>query len=94
MKALKDVRHLRNHFAHGEVRIAVASIAPGAPLEPIIALMHAERTLPDDIHEADPLRDVVESELDVYGAMEIASEGLESLLTIMLATDLSPYEDG
>lgn len=94
LKALEDVRHLRNHFAHGELRVRVASIAPGAPLEPVIAVMHTELGLSDEIHEADPFRDVVELDLDVYRAMEIASEGLEALLTIMLATGFSPYADG
>lgn len=94
LKALKDVRHLRNHFAHGEVRVGVASLGPGAPLEPVIALVHSELALPDEIHEVDPIRRVVELDLDVHRAMEIASEGLEALLTIMITTGFNPYADG
>jgi hypothetical protein len=94
IKALKDVRHLRNHFAHGEVRVGVASVGPGAPLEPVIALIHTDLGLPEDVHQADPLRDIVDGDLDVYRAMKIASEGLEALLSIMLATGFSPYAGG
>lgn len=91
LKALDDVRDVRNLFAHGEVRVGVASLAPGAPLEPVVALVFMEKELPERIHEADPLRDVVEGDLDVYRAMDIASEGLEALITIMLETGFSSY---
>lgn len=44
-----------------------------------------------------PLDDLIcsapEADLDVYRAMEIASEGLEALITIMLETGFSPYAD-
>jgi hypothetical protein len=93
LKALDDVRHLRNHFAHGEVRVGVASLGPGAPLEPVIAFAFSEKALPEDIHEADPLRGVVDGDLDVYSAMKIASEGLDALITIMLETGFSPFAD-
>lgn len=93
LKALDDVRHVRNHFAHGEMRVGVASIGAGAGLEPVIALVFSEKGLPEGIHEADPLRDVVEGDLDIRRAMEIASEGLEALMTIMLETGFSPYAE-
>ena len=91
LKALDDVRHLRNHLAHGEVRVGVASLGSGAPLEPVIAFVFSEKGLPENVHEADPLRGVVEGDLDVYRAMEIASEGLDALITIMLEMGFSPF---
>jgi len=94
LKALKDVRHLRNQFAHGEVRVGMASIGPSGPLDPVISLVHSEIDLPDDVHHADPLRDVTDLDLDVYRAMEVASEGLDALTQIMIATDFSPFSEG
>lgn len=89
--ALDRVRYLRNHFAHGEVRVGVVRMHPESPLEPVVAFVRSSVDLPNSVDQEDEIREVIEADLQLDEAMSIAYAGLEALMTIMIKTAFDPY---
>lgn len=89
--ALDRVRYLRNHFAHGEVRVGVVRMHPESPLEPVIAFVRSSVDLPNSVDQVDEIREVIEGDLQLDEAMSIAYAGLEALMAIMTKTGFDPY---
>ena len=91
--AIDRVRILRNHLAHGEVRVGVARMHSETPPEPVIALVNSTVNVPKSVDVDDPVRKVIESDLQPDELMKIATAGLEALVAIMIQTKFDPFSN-